>query len=100
MNTFSSAKLLSEQIADAVVSGDPDDISFTSADAFADSAANSAPTGVVLSSAEVDEGPLEDYSIGSLTFPTGRINIAPPLKLSAQRLTGLSSRLFQEIFSL
>ena len=89
VNTFSSAKLLSEQIADAVVSGDPDDISFTSADAFADSAANSAPTGVALSSAEVDEGPLEDYSIGSLTLTDGEdTNIAPTFEVISSEADG------------
>ena len=89
VNTFSSAKLLSDQIATAVASGDADDISFTSEDAFAASAANSAPTGVVLSSAEVNEGPLEDYSIGSLTLSDGEdSNSTPSFEVIASEADG------------
>ena len=39
-NTFSAAKLLSEQVSDAVTSGNAADISFTNEAAFAASAAN------------------------------------------------------------
>lgn len=78
-NTFSAAKLLSEQVSDAVTSGNAADISFTNEAAFAASAANAAPTGVALSNNEINEGALENRLIGTLSLEDGDATNSNPV---------------------
>ena len=71
VNTFSSAKLLSDQVSDAVTSGNAGDITFTNEAAFEASVANTAPTGVTVNNNEVNEGELENSLVGVLTLVDG-----------------------------
>ena len=75
----SAAKLLSEQVSDAVTSGNAADISFTNEAAFAASAANAAPTGVALSNNEINEGALENRLIGTLSLEDGDATNSNPV---------------------